>query len=297
MNPLPFRRQLSLVVAFLVFAVVVAGIVIAVPHLTPAALPAPAPAPTSPPTPAPERVPVIKERAAPRGRTAATASRLYHTGSMRAARCSTGTIRTGSAASYRTFMTQITRCLNLSWKTQFSRAGLPFAKPRLRFSTSKVTTPCGRWPGSAGGLYCSTNKTIYIGITRQVLRNPYAANHAQFMAHEYGHHVQHLAGIMDYYARSVWLAKAPAKLAYSRRLELQADCLASVFLRQIADDLPVERAQWEAMVGWVNANGHKNWPKNDHGKGRSQAYWMERGFDSGSPSGCNTWSAPTGRVA
>ncbi|MER6174077.1 neutral zinc metallopeptidase [Streptosporangium sp. NPDC001681] len=305
MNPLPSRRQLSLIVAFLVFAAVATGVVIAVPYITPAILPAVTPAPVPSPaltsTPAPGKAPArgsaVKERAAPQGRAAATSNRLYRTGSMPVTRCSAGTIRAGSAASYRTFMTRITQCLNRSWKTQFSKAGLSFSRPRLRFSTSKVTTPCGRWPSSAGGLYCSTNKTIYIGITRQVLRNPYAANHAQFMAHEYAHHVQHLAGIMDYYARSVWYAKAATKLSYSRRLELQADCLASVFLRQIADDLPVEQAQWKAMVGWVNANGHKNWPKNDHGKGRSQAYWMERGFDSGSPSGCNTWSAATGRVA
>lgn len=237
-------------------------------------------------------------QAPPRGRAAATASPLYRTGTLPTMRCQAGQIRAGSAASYRTFVTKTVRCLNRAWKTQFRKTNLSFSHPNLRFSsTTKVTTPCGRWPSSAGGMYCSSNRTIYIGVTREVLKNPFVPNHAQFIAHEYGHHVQHLAGIINYYSSSIWRASSSTKLAFSRRLELQADCLGSAFLRQAADDLPVDPAHWDAMVSWVSANGHKNWPKNDHGKGRSQAYWMERGFNAGSPSACNTWSAPTGRVA
>ncbi|MEU4830802.1 neutral zinc metallopeptidase [Streptosporangium sp. NPDC023615] len=241
--------------------------------------------------------PAALTQAPPRGRAAATANPLYRTGTLPSVNCRPGGIRAGSAASYRTFVTRVVRCLNLGWKTQFRKTDMAFAQPRLRFSTVKVTTPCGRWPTSAGGMYCSSNRTIYIGISRSVLKNPHPASHAQFIAHEYGHHVQQLSGILTYYANSVWRARPAAKLAYSRRLELQADCLGAAFLRQIADTLPVDQAQWDAMVSWVGENGHKNWPKNDHGKGRSQAYWMERGFDAGSPSGCNTWKAPAGRLA
>ncbi|GAA3025178.1 neutral zinc metallopeptidase [Streptosporangium longisporum] len=242
-------------------------------------------------------VSVTGVQAPPRGRTAATASPLYRTGTLPRVNCRPGEIRAGSAASYRTFVTKVMRCLNLGWKTQFRKTKLAFSQPRLRFSTVKVNTPCGRWPSSAGGMYCSSNRTIYIGISRTVLKNVHPATHAQFIAHEYGHHVQHLAGIMNYYANSVWRAKPATKLAFSRRIELQADCLGSAFLRQISHSLPVEQAQWDAMVSWIAQNGHKNWPKNDHGKGRSQAYWLERGFNAGSPSACNTWTAPSGRLA
>ncbi|MEV8632554.1 neutral zinc metallopeptidase [Streptosporangium sp. NPDC051023] len=194
-------------------------------------------------------------------------------------------------------MTRINRCLNLAWKTQFRKAKLPFSQPTLRFVTTKVSSPCGRWPAGAGGYYCSSNRMIYIGVFRDVLKNPYAPNHAQFMAHEYGHHVQQLMGVMNYYGQSIWRAGATTKLAFSRRLELQADCLGSAFLRQISADLPVEQEQWDSMVEWVSANGQKAWVKNDHGKGTSQAYWMERGFNSGSPSACNTWTAPSRTVS
>ncbi|MBG0830829.1 neutral zinc metallopeptidase [Planomonospora sp. ID67723] len=225
------------------------------------------------------------------GRAAATANPLYRTGRMPAVRCSAGTIRPGSAASYRSFMTRVNGCLGRAWAAQFKKAGLPFTPPRLRFVSSRVSSPCGGWPAGAGGYYCSGNRTMYIGVTRKVLKNPYGPNHAQFMAHEYAHHVQQLAGIMPYYGQAAWSARSSARLALSRRLELQADCLASAFLRGAADDLEVTREHWNAMIEWTAANGHKTWPTNDHGKGRSQAFWMQRGFRSGSPASCNTWTA------
>ncbi|MFC7649633.1 neutral zinc metallopeptidase [Streptosporangium lutulentum] len=194
-------------------------------------------------------------------------------------------------------MTRVNRCLNQTWKTQFRKAKLPFSQPRLRFVTSRVSSPCGRWPTGAGGYYCSANRTMYIGVTRKTLKDAYGPNHAQFMAHEYAHHVQQLAGILPYYGQSAWKAKPSAKLALSRRLELQADCLAAAFLRGVAADLPVTRQHWNSMIQWIAANGDKTWPRNDHGKGRSQAYWMERGFSSGSPASCNTGLASARSVS
>lgn len=287
MSTLPFRQLSSLIVASLAFSLVTG--------VGAANAATPSTAKTSVAETA--KASVTKEQAPPRGRTAATANPLYRTGTLPDLRCTTGQIRAGSAASYKIFMTRVNRCLNLMWKTQFRKAKLPFAQPKLRFVTSKVSSPCGRWPSGAGGYYCSSNRTMYIGVTRAVLKNPYGPNHAQFMAHEYAHHVQQLAGIMNYYGQSVWRARSSTKLAFSRRLELQADCLGSAFLRQVADDLPVDQEQWDAMVRWVDENGHKSWPTNDHGKGRSQAYWMERGFNAGSPSACNTWTASSRSVA
>jgi predicted metalloprotease len=299
MDTLPPRRPSSLLAASLVFLVAGAGIIIAFPSFLPFSVPSSAP-PTVKTTPSPAKAllpaqatpaaqaPLVKERAVPRGRAAATASPLYRTGAMPNVRCRAGEIRAGSAASYRTFMTRVNRCLNLAWKSQFKKAGLPFSQPRLRFVTSQVSSPCGRWPTGAGGYYCSVNRTMYIGVTRKILKNPYGPNHAQFMAHEYAHHVQQLAGILPYYGQSAWHAKPSAKLALSRRLELQADCLASAFLRGTAGSLSVTQQHWDSMIQWITANGDKTWPRNDHGKGRSQAYWMDRGFTSGSPSSCNT---------
>ncbi|GAA3128660.1 neutral zinc metallopeptidase [Planomonospora alba] len=241
--------------------------------------------------------PAVQQQAPPRGKAAATANPLYRTGTMPTVTCSAGTIRQGSAASYRAFMTRINSCLGRAWKTQLKKAGLPFSTPKLRFVTSAVSSPCGKWPAGAGGYYCSGNRTMYIAVTRRNLKNPYGPNHAQFMAHEYAHHVQYLMGVMPYYAQATWRARPSAKLALSRRLELQADCLASAFLRGAAQDLELTPEHWNAMLEWTEENGHKAWPKNDHGKGTSQAYWMRRGFSKGSPAACNTFTAPSRLVS
>ncbi|GLW07716.1 hypothetical protein Misp01_28460 [Microtetraspora sp. NBRC 13810] len=233
-----------------------------------------------------------------RGKASATANALYRTGRLPRLRCAPGEILPGSAASYRGFMSRVTACLNRSWGRQFAKARLPFTKPRLRFVTGQVSSPCGKWPTGAGGYYCSANRTIYIGITKRVLREGFELGSAQFMAHEYAHHVQTLSGIgPDYYfPRHAWAGRAEA-LALSRRFEVQADCMGSAFLGSVAGTLPVRDTDWRGMIEWTTRYGDEAWPANDHGKGSTQAYWMGRGFEACAPGACNTWTASKARVA
>jgi predicted metalloprotease len=241
---------------------------------------------------------VVLQGAPPGGKAAATANPLYKSGALPTIDCSPGTIRPGSAASYKRFMTRVTRCLDVSWARQFKKARLTFSKPRLRFvTTTRFANPCGRWRTGATGVYCSANRTMYIGVTKRNVREPFPLGLAQFMAHEYAHHVQTVAGIgPNYYYPMYARSGKTAKLALSRRFELQADCLGSAFLRSVEHSLPVDPQQWEGMLDWQRKNGHRAWPTNDHGHGTSQAYWMQRGFAAGSPAGCNTWTAPNARV-
>ncbi|MCG5213971.1 neutral zinc metallopeptidase [Streptosporangium soli] len=284
MNTLPISKLSSLIAAAAVLTLLGAG--------TAEASGATAPAATK------ETQQQNTRQAVPQGKRAATHNPIYRTGLLSRINCRPGSIRTGSAASYKTFMSRVNTCLNNSWARQFKKAKLPFSKPRLRFVTSRVSSPCGRWPSGAGGYYCSSNKTMYIGVTKKILRDPFDLGLAQFMAHEYAHHVQTVSGIAtNYYFPVHARARGSAKLALSRRFEVQADCMASAFLRSVQSSLPVNSQEWSGMVDWTSKNGHKGWPTNDHGKGYTQAYWMKRGFSTGGPSGCNTWTAPNGRVA
>ncbi|WP_283132797.1 neutral zinc metallopeptidase [Rhizohabitans arisaemae] len=233
----------------------------------------------------------------PTGRAAAVASPLYRTGRLAVTACAPGKIKSGSAASYRRFMTSLTRCLDRAWARQFKSAGLPFAKPGLRFLTRPAATPCGKWPKGATGIYCSAGRTIYIWVDARSVREAFELGQAQFMAHEYAHHVQELGGILGYYwSRQNGVGKS-AKLALSRRFELQADCLAGAFLGAAEAALPVNRLEWESTVDWTRQNGHKGWPVNDHGKGATQAYWLTHGFGAASPTACNTWTVAASKVA
>lgn len=235
--------------------------------------------------------------APPRGKAAATANPLYKTGRLAGSNCSPGDLPRGSTVAYKRFLTRVTSCLNRSWATQFRKAGLQFSKPRLRIITRKVRTPCGPWASGADGVYCSTDRTMYMLITKTQLRNPFALGITRLMAHEYGHHVQAVSGIWNYWAAARTQTGSSGRLLLSRRSELQAECFSSVFMSTVKDTLPIDPAEWDATVEWFRKNGHKGWAQNDHGKGSSQAFWMKRGYASASPGSCNTWSVSPRYVA
>ncbi|TDE41421.1 hypothetical protein E1295_30160 [Nonomuraea mesophila] len=134
---------------------------------------------------------------------------------------------------------------------------------------------------------------MYIGITQKRIDDPFEVYLAYFLGHEYTHHVQAMNGIFTkYYPAARAEAGENGKLELSRRLELQADCFSSAFVGSVRGTLPVKASDWKYLIDWKRENGGKHWPKNDHGQGTTQAYWMEKGFNTG----CNTWTAPGKRV-
>lgn len=224
-------------------------------------------------------------------RKLAVANPLYKTGRLTDVNCSPGDLPAGSMVAYRRFLTRVTACLNKAWAAQFRKAKMPFTKPRLRIITSKVRTPCGAWNTGADGVYCSTDRTMYLMISKAQLRNPFPLGITRLIAHEYGHHVQQVSGIWSYY----WTARTSAgkakRLQLSRNSELQAECFSAVFMSTMAGTPLVTPGDWDYTVGWFRKNGAKGWPQNDHGKGPTQAAWMTRGFNRGTPGSCNTWAA------
>ncbi|GAA3537928.1 neutral zinc metallopeptidase [Nonomuraea rosea] len=232
-----------------------------------------------------------KKQAPALGRALATQNPLYRTGRLTDVNCSPGDLPAGSMIAYRRFLTRVTNCLNKAWGAQFRKAGVKFTKPRLRIITTKVKTPCGAWNTGADGVYCSTDRTMYLMISKDQLRNPFPLGITRLIAHEYGHHVQQISGIWGYY----WTARAGAgkakRLQLSRNSELQAECFSSVFMSTMKGTSLVTDADWAYTVDWFRKNGAKGWPQNDHGKGATQAAWMTRGFNRGTPGSCNTWAA------
>ncbi|MGR6916296.1 neutral zinc metallopeptidase [[Actinomadura] parvosata] len=221
----------------------------------------------------------------------AVANPLYKTGRLADVNCAPGNLPAGSMVAYRRFLTRVTACLNRAWAAQFRKAGMPFTKPRLRIITSKVRTPCGAWNTGADGVYCSTDRTMYLMISKAQLRNPFPLGITRLVAHEYGHHVQQVSGIWSYYWAARTTAGRSKRLQLSRNSELQAECFSSVFMSTMKGTSLVTAADWAYTVSWFRKNGAKGWPQNDHGRGPTQAAWMTRGFTRGTPGSCNTWAA------
>ncbi|WP_019819241.1 neutral zinc metallopeptidase, partial [Saccharomonospora saliphila] len=188
----------------------------------------------------------------------------------------------GSAVSrLRAFYDALLRCLDRSWRPALDAAGARFGPARVSIADAPETA-CGPLPPSAEatGLYCSTDTTIYLPRSRTLDAFGLSVEaHVATLAHEYGHHVQHLSGILDDAGRMLgrYAEDGPADREIGRRVELQANCLAGTFLRQARDGGAFDRELAEAAV-----DDFRNWVDSDtHGAGDTQRGWALRGYRDG----------------
>ena len=182
--------------------------------------------------------------------------------------------------------------------------------------SGRVTTGCGAASSSVGPFYCPVDKVIYIDtdytatLLQQLGARGGDAAEGYIVAHEYGHHIQNLTGVMAK-AQSSQMAKAQSSQqtgagSPSVRLELQADCYAGVWFRHSTDDpngviksvtqddldriidaaIAVgDDAIQKAQTGSVN---QESWT---HGSSAQRKNWTSIGFSSGDPTRCDTFSA------
>ncbi|MDA0635081.1 neutral zinc metallopeptidase [Nonomuraea sp. MCN248] len=219
-----------------------------------------------------------------------TKNKIYRSGTAAPMSCPAPEIRSGSAASVKRFQQALARCANRFWATRFKAAGLRYTPPRLQITTGSRSV-CGKINAN-GAQYCPEQRTVVIRITKRDLRDQIMMNLAHSVAHEWGHHVQELTGILDAQNTLYWRSGRTQRAALSRRLEMQAECLSGVFYRSALDSLPSE-ITWSQ---WIDAVGQSRESK-IHGKPRNLAYWQDRGYDAGSARACNTWTAPNSRVS
>lgn len=115
------------------------------------------------------------------------------------------------------------------WKQKLEQDGIDYTEPSLTFFFSETNDACGSGLTSKVALYCPATQDVvvstaeYQGVSRQAgLRNHFAI--AYSFAHQVGHHVQNLRGLSE--PRE---GEDPAQ--FNRRIELQADCFAGIWLR------------------------------------------------------------------
>jgi predicted metalloprotease len=112
------------------------------------------------------------------------------------------------------------------------------------------------------------------------------------VAHEYGHHVQQVSGILPaFYDIQYNITSRAARLEFNRRMELQASCFAAVFVGANRRALPITgnvRRQWDWMTS--HSGDVPGYPR-DHGSFRNHDYWSRRGFNSQNVGLCNNFTA------
>ncbi|MEO6087901.1 MAG: neutral zinc metallopeptidase, partial [Umezawaea sp.] len=195
------------------------------------------------------------------------------------------------------------KCLDATWGPVLKEANLPFEPPSLDAAPELSDGPCGAAPASedAVAYYCGRNRMIYMptGRLRENGGGDRPATHLATLAHEYGHHVQAMSGMLRAADLKIVNAgeKSPAGLEMSRRIELQANCFAGMFLAAVGGRGSIStelasRAEEDFQYAMEEPP-----EKNAHGSPANQGTWALNGFDANTTDACNTYSAPAAQVS
>ena len=240
------------------------------------------------------------------GSKAAAADRLYQIGSLPATGCRGLPIRQGDPRSFRLFLDATTDCLDNAWRQGFGQAGMRFSAPQRVFWSTPGRSPCGEYPSpGVAAFYCPVNASMYIGVTDAQraaggLPVRYNVAYAREIAHEYGHAIQDLSGILDYSHEA--RASAPTLLqrnTVTKRSELQAQCLSGVFMSSVRGSFPIAPGQWGIALRDSYGRGDNGRPldERDHGTNAHYRGWLQVGYLRGTTSACNTWAASPPKVS
>lgn len=207
----------------------------------------------------------------------------------------------------REFVARVLGSTERVWGDIFKRAGRQYVEPKLVLFSGQVQSACGFASAAAGPFYCGNDQRVYIDLAfyrelRERFKAPGDFAQAYVIAHEVGHHVQNLLGIMEKTQTRQRRAGEREANALSVRLELQADCLAGIWASlanrdrrilemgdveeglnaaaQIGDDSLQKRAQ-----GYVVPEGFT------HGSAQQRVRWFRSGIESGDLKQCDTFSS------
>ncbi|WP_204055894.1 neutral zinc metallopeptidase [Microbispora corallina] len=230
-------------------------------------------------------------RPVPKGTGALTKNPIYKTGEFDFTECKELDRQPDDVDSYKLYLDHLLDCLNLSWGEEFRQAGLTFAKPKVRYITHSVRTGCGKYPANyAAGIYCEIDETMWIMISKYQLADPSEFELFQVIAHEYGHFVQDRVGILPAVDRLTRHAGKATMYAYSRRIELQAECFSGAFIGSVWHSLGRDQFDWDDLLDYKVGDAL-------HGKRKSIVYWLKRGWYGNGPKSCNTFTAARSLVA
>jgi len=186
-------------------------------------------------------------------------------------------------------------CLDAAWKPVVSGINLPFESTKLTMDDSSGS--CRARDGSAPvAFYCGADNELHMPV-QSVLdgTDGIPAVVIGVLAHEYGHHVQDMSGILLAESRREKTAgrDTEAGLELSRRLELQANCFAGMFLASVAGRGSITKSMAATgAAAFADGGGEK-----DHGTAPNQGRWAQIGYQQNKTAACNTWAAPQGDVS
>ena len=213
---------------------------------------------------------------------------------------------TAQEEEFKTFALQILASTEDVWTDQFKKMGRTYRAPKLVIFSGAVESGCGSATSAVGPFYCSADECLYLDLDffNELSKNFGASGdfaQAYVIAHEVGHHVEHLLGILDQAHSQMARQNDVEKNRTSVRIELLADYYAGVWgyhenrmfgsieagdfkeainaAQKIGDDYLQRRAR-----GSIDAESFT------HGTSEQRQRWLNKGLTTGDMAGGNTFN-------
>ena len=194
-----------------------------------------------------------------------------------------------------------------TWSELFRAQNAQYIKPKLVLFTGATATACGTGQSASGPFYCPGDQKVYIDLAffrlmEQRFKVTGEFAQAYVIAHEVGHHVQHLLGIDQKVAAVRQSGNERQANAASVRLELQADCFAGVWAFHANRSRSIlEKGDVEAALTAATAIGDDTLQRQSqgtvvpdsftHGTSAQRVRWFNKGIETGQFEQCDTFNA------
>ena len=193
------------------------------------------------------------------------------------------------------------------WQREFAARGGRYQPPELVLFTGVVNSACGTANSAVGPFYCPGDSRVYLDLDFfDTLERQLGADgdfaRAYVIAHEVGHHIQNLIGVMEQTRDLRAQASTTEANAISVMVELQADCLAGVWARGAHEMFgSLEPGDIDEALNAASAIGDDALQQQSqgyvvpdsftHGSAAQRRGWFQRGFETGQMEACDTFSA------
>lgn len=192
------------------------------------------------------------------------------------------------------------------WQSEFKQIGKQYQQPKLVIYRNGTSTACGQGQAFMGPFYCPADSKVYIDLsfyndmkTKLGAGGEFAQGYV--VAHEIGHHVQHLLGIEQQVRKLQQGMSEKEANKLSVKLELQADCFAGVWGYNMNKEGILDDGDLQSALNAAQAIGDDRLQQQSqgrvipdsftHGTSQQRYQWFKKGFDTGDMNSCNTFSA------
>ncbi|WP_315924251.1 neutral zinc metallopeptidase [Mesorhizobium sp. SP-1A] len=193
------------------------------------------------------------------------------------------------------------------WSGIFKANGMTYEDPKLVLFSGQIRSACGFASAASGPFYCPNDHKVYLDMAffRQLSQQFGASGdfaNAYVIAHEVGHHVQNLTGILPKFNQMRQNMSEVDANHMSMQVELQADCFAGVWGHYTDQKGILEKGDLQDALNAAKQIGDDTLQKKmqgyvvpesfNHGTSAQRQKWFAAGFKSGKLSDCDTFNNP-----